>query len=166
MTRQTFLEDRDFAHIVRYAPLVSIDIVIRDPRGRVLLGLRANEPAKGALFVPGGIIRKNETIEAAFYRILAAETGCTATFGDARFLGAFEHFYETNRFDDPAYGTHYVVLGYSLDLPEYPSVVPDSQHKEFRWMTAGEVLDSPIVHPNTKAYFLVEPSMAVSGVAK
>jgi hypothetical protein len=41
MTAPRFLDDDDFAHIVRHAPLVSIDIVIKDSEGNVLLGLRA-----------------------------------------------------------------------------------------------------------------------------
>lgn len=154
MVGHDFLADRHFAQIIRHAPLVSIDLVIRDPQGCALVGLRTNEPAKGALFVPGGIIRKNETIETAFSRILNAETGCTASLGGAQFLGAFQHFYETNRYGDPGYGTHYVVLGYTIDLPERPELILDSQHKEFRWMTPAEILSSSEVHPNTKAYFL------------
>jgi hypothetical protein len=57
------LGEDDFAFIVRNAPLVSIDLIIRDPEHRVLLGRRVNEPAKGHYFVPGGAIRKNETIQ-------------------------------------------------------------------------------------------------------
>src|SRR3954466_13792753 len=54
------LSDAQFADVVRLAPLVSIDLVIRDPDGDVLVGLRTNAPAKGFWFVPGGRIRKNE----------------------------------------------------------------------------------------------------------
>src|ERR1700738_2282456 len=108
MDAPCFLPDDDFAHIVRYAPLVSIDLIIRDLEGNVLLGLRENEPAKNTYFVPGGVIRKNETIREAFTRILNAETGLTASFDEATLVGAFEHFYKTNRFGHPDYGTHYV----------------------------------------------------------
>jgi hypothetical protein len=53
-----FLSADDFAHIIRYAPLVSIDLIIRDLEGKVLLGLRTNEPAKHTYFLPGGVILK------------------------------------------------------------------------------------------------------------
>jgi hypothetical protein len=53
----------EFAHVVRLAPLVSIDLVIRDNEQKVLVALRTNEPAKGVYFVPGGCILKNEAIE-------------------------------------------------------------------------------------------------------
>ena len=85
----TTLTENEFEQIVRLAPLVSIDLIIRDANEKVLVALRTNEPAKGTYFVPGGCIRKNETIENAFLRILKNETGCQATFADARLLGIF-----------------------------------------------------------------------------
>ncbi|QXX73954.1 GDP-mannose mannosyl hydrolase [Methylovirgula sp. HY1] len=148
-----FLPDDDFAHIVRYAPLVSIDLILKDPDDRVLLGLRMNEPAKGRFFVPGGVIRKNETIEAAYARILQAETGLAIPFDQAKCLGAYQHFYPTNRFGDPAYGTHYVVLAHELKLAERPKIELDSQHSHIRWMSGAEILAAPNVHENTQAYF-------------
>jgi hypothetical protein len=68
--------DDEFAHVIRLAPLVSIDLIIRDGEQNILVALRTNEPAKGLYFVPGGRIRKDETIANAFVRILANETGC------------------------------------------------------------------------------------------
>jgi colanic acid biosynthesis protein WcaH len=148
-----FLKNDDFAHVVRHVPLVSIDIVIKDPGQNVLVGLRMNEPARGEYFVPGGVIRKNETIRDAFTRILDAEIGFRASLSDAAFLGVFEHFYETNRFGNPDYGTHYVILAYELKLDHRPAVELDSQHSEIRWMSEAEILSATNVHRNTKAYF-------------
>ena len=93
-----FLPAKDFAHIVRHAPLVSIDLLIRDQAGNVLVGLRRNRPAQATYFVPGGIIRKNETISAAFGRIIKTEVGLTTPFHEAKFIGVFEHFYDENTF--------------------------------------------------------------------
>ena len=47
------------------ATLVSTDLIIRNARGEVLLGLRNNEPTKELFFVPGGIIRKQERLHEA-----------------------------------------------------------------------------------------------------
>jgi colanic acid biosynthesis protein WcaH len=153
MDAPQFLPDDDFAHIVRHAPLVSVDLIIRDLEGNALLGLRANEPARGTYFVPGGIIRKNETIREAFARILKVETGFTASFDEARFVGAFEHFYKTNRFGQPDYGTHYVVLAYEVALKTLQAAAIDSQHSNVEWMSDDEIRSAANVHPNTKAYF-------------
>src|SRR5215213_4859676 len=110
----TPVDNDTFVTVIRCAPLVSIDLVLRDPAGRVLVGRRKNEPARGTLFVPGGAIRKGERLDKVFQRILAAETGLSACRSDARFLGVYEHFYDTNRFGDLGYGTHYIALGYEL----------------------------------------------------
>jgi colanic acid biosynthesis protein WcaH len=139
MSEPRFLSKPEFSLVVRNAPLVSIDVIIKDPHGCVLVGERENEPAKGCYFVPGGVIRKNETI--------------VCSVGEAKFLGVFEHIYEKNLFGDPDYGTHYVVLAYELALGQRPRVVKDSQHADFRWMSKSELLSFGSVHPNTQAYF-------------
>ena len=54
MTQSRFLSNDEFIFVVRHVPLVSFDIIIKDPAGNVLVGLRTNEPAKGKYFVPGG----------------------------------------------------------------------------------------------------------------
>ena len=147
------LSHADFHTVVRLAPLVAIDFIIRDRRHDVLLGLRNNEPAKGSYFVPGGIILKNEHMADAFARILKRETNFGARLGDARLLGVYEHFYDANRFDDPAFGTHYVVLGHELKLDDTAGLQPDFQHSELRWWAEADLMASDRVHDNTKAYF-------------
>jgi colanic acid biosynthesis protein WcaH len=153
MIRSDVLNEEEFGRIVRCAPLVSIDLVIRDPERKVLLGLRNHEPAKGYYFVPGGRIRKGELLEEAFSRILVAETGCRADFESARFLGVHQHMYSTNRFGNPDFGTHYVVLAYELNLICRPTVLLDSQHSVCKWMDEADLKSMRTVHQFTKAYF-------------
>jgi colanic acid biosynthesis protein WcaH len=149
-----FLSHDDLRKVVRLAPLVAIDFIIRNRRGEVLLGLRNNEPARGFYFVPGGMVLKDEPLAGAFARLLKTETGHAATtIGDARFLGVYEHFYANNRFGEDGYGTHYVVLGYELKLDDLSAIKADAQHSELRWWSEAELLASPQVHDNAKAYF-------------
>src|SRR5580692_10716108 len=91
-----WLEPSVFAQVVRNTPLISIDLVLRDPMGAVLVGHRTFEPAKGYWFVPGGRIGKLETLDEAFARIITEETGIGVSRQDARLLGVYEHFYSTN----------------------------------------------------------------------
>jgi colanic acid biosynthesis protein WcaH len=155
---QDRLTREQFRSIVQLTPLVSIDLLIVDPSGHFLLGLRNNQPAKGYWFVPGGIIFKGEKLEEAFTRILAVETGLAYSLSSASHVGVFEHFYEENRFEEPGYGTHYVVSAYSLALLARPNVRFDAQHRTMKWMPPGEILSVPNVHANTKAYFLKDGS--------
>ena len=147
------LSPADLSLVVRLTPLVSIDLVLRNDAQRVLLGLRTNEPAKGTYFVPGGRIWKDERLQDAFDRILKTETGLSLPFSGARFLGVYEHLYETNRFGQPGYGTHYVVLGYEMNVGQISQVGGDAQHSHYVWFNEDEIVQAENVHENTKAYF-------------
>ncbi len=143
----------DFERVVRLTPLVALDLVVQSSRGEVLVGRRINEPAKGMLFVPGSRITKNETRAAAFRRITLEELGAELPIDSARFLGAYEHFYQSNRFEKPGFGTHYIVLAYEVKLDLDLTRLPKDQHGEYLWLSPKELRESPEVHPNTKAYF-------------
>jgi GDP-mannose mannosyl hydrolase len=148
-----FLSHAELDTVIRLGPLIAIDLIIRNARDDVLLGLRNNEPAKGCYFVPGGMILKGERLGEAFVRLVKNETDHSADFDDARLVGVFEHFYTTNRSGRPDYGTHYVVLGYEYKWPPALVPKPDDQHSELRWCAVAELLASDRVHENTKVYF-------------
>ena len=152
--RPRFLNRDEFAQVVRNTPLVAIDLIIRNPDRCVLVGLRTNEPAKGKWFVPGGVVRKYERLADAFARIVKTEVGLKASINDARFVGVYEHLYDNNVFGEENFGTHYVVLAHTLNRDHHPPIVTDPQHSGFRWMTPAELISSPDVHENTRAYFL------------
>ena len=147
------LNATDLRNVVRKTPLVSIDLVIRDTSNKILLGLRTNEPAKGSYFVPGGRILKDERLNDAFARILKAETSFLIPIAEAHFIGVYEHFYEVNFFNEPGFGTHYVVLAYGLQIGSTSKLRADAQHSEYVWWEEPKILTSEKVHENTKAYF-------------
>ena len=142
--------DKWFA-VVCDAPLVSIDLIVRDARGRVLLGWRRNDPARDCWFVPGGAIRKNETLDQAFARITQTELGQPLLRAAARFRGVYEHFYPTNFAGIPEVGTHYVVLAHELRF-DGELVPADDQHSRFSWFEPALALADPKVHAHCKEY--------------
>jgi len=148
-----WLAPQDFENVIRLTPLVSIDLVVRASDGRVLVGRRKYEPARNMFFLVGGRITKNESRTAAFKRLTREELGTEFPIEQARFLGVYDHFYPTNRFEREGFGTHYVVLGYELSLEPQTVNLPTEQHAEYVWKKESELLDSPEVHENTKAYF-------------
>jgi GDP-mannose mannosyl hydrolase len=147
------LAPEDFAAIVRLTPLVSMDLIVRDRSGRVLVGRRVNQPAKGAYFVPGGRITKNESRADAFRRLCRIELGHEFEMNQARFVGTFDHVYQTNALERPGFGTHYVVLAFELVLDRTELDLTAEQHSDYLWATEKEILQNPHVHENTKAYF-------------
>src|SRR5438477_11812474 len=148
-----WIAPEEFANVIRLTPLVAIDLIVRAPDERVLVGRRINEPAKGLFFVPGSRISKNERLSAAFQRITSDELGVSVPLEQARFVGVYEHLYPTNRFGHPGFGTHYIVLAHELRLELDLSKLPQDQHGEYVWLPPVAVLSSPEVHENTKAYF-------------
>ena len=59
-------------------PLLSVDCVVIDARGRVLLVRRGHPPFKGMQALPGGFVEIGETVEQACRRELREETGVRA----------------------------------------------------------------------------------------
>ncbi|EHY0935666.1 GDP-mannose mannosyl hydrolase [Vibrio cholerae] len=146
------LDELTFKTVVASTPLVSMDLIIRNKRDQVLLGLRTNRPAQGFWFVPGGRICKDETFEQAFIRLTEVELGQPTALSQARFLGPYQHLYDDN-FSGTQFSTHYVVLGYQIDCDIELDTLPAEQHQHYRWWDVEELLSSELVHPNTKAYF-------------
>lgn len=146
-----YLPADDWARVVRHAPLVAIDLIVQRADGALLLGRRLNEPARGCWFVPGGAIRKGETLDTAFARIAHDELGLNLARRDATLLGIYEHFYAQNFAGDPGYGTHYVVLAHRLSLT-HAQTLPRVQHSDYRWLSPDELLAAPDVHEHCKAY--------------
>ena len=143
-----------FLSLVQNGLLVAFDLIVRDPEGRVLVGLRNNRPAQGYWFVPGGIIRKTENLPEAFQRVTREELGMPLELKrDAWFHGLYEHIYEDNFAGEPEIGTHYIVLAYEIRLAAVPDILPQEQHNEYRWLSPKELVTDPKVHQNTKNYF-------------
>ena len=146
------LDEKTFKTVVAFTPLVSIDLIIRNKQGKILLGLRTNRPAQGFWFVPGGRIGKDETFEQAFLRLTKIELGFSLPLAMASFIGPYQHLYNEN-FSGSDFSTHYVVLGYQLNLDIDLQSLPTEQHQLYQWWDVDELIRSEQVHHNTKAYF-------------
>eukprot|EP00727_Mastigamoeba_balamuthi_P009117 m51a1_g4828 hypothetical protein (159) ;mRNA; f:182243-182872 len=151
----SFLPRDEWLQVVEKAVLVSIDLILRRREdGRVLVGLRTNEPARGCWFVPGGCVRKGERLDDAYRRISAAELGDTLERRNSRLVGAFDHWYDTNFALKEGVSTQYVCLAHvaEVDGPRARKWQVDEQHSQWRWLTVEELGSLPEVHPNTRAY--------------
>ena len=158
------LPKREWLEVVQRTPLVSIDLIVTNAQGEVLLGWRSNQPAQHHWFVPGGVVRKGETLQQAFERTVLDELGVSTRLNRlAVFDTVYEHHYAENFANEAGFGTHYVVLAHrirmralsaqgasgALDLKE----LPKAQHTDYTWMAVPELLAHKQVHPMTKAYF-------------
>ena len=140
-----------FKNVVASTPLVSIDLVVENGRGEILLGLRNNRPAQGYWFVPGGRVLKNECLDDAFVRLAREELGVGMSRASSSFLGVYEHLYDDSVFGDMP-DTHYVVLAYHLRLDLDLGTLPSVQHRDYRWWPQTAMVASDRVHLNSRAY--------------
>jgi colanic acid biosynthesis protein WcaH len=147
------MNDDTFLDVIDATPLVSMDLLLEDKDGRVLLGKRMNKPAQGYWFVPGGRIRKNESLSDAIIRISMTELGIEITIDQVRLIGAFDHIYTDNFAGKEGVNTHYVAMGYQAKMIADLSIEPDDQHSDMIWWSKQELLNSDKVHKNTKLYF-------------
>ena len=155
-----WLPGETFKSVIQHTPLISIDLIVKNEQGEVLLGKRVNAPAKGCWFVPGGRLRKNETLDDAFIRLVREELGIESggTRADAKFLGVFEHFYDDCVFGDDV-STHYVVIGYELYLTSnFTQQLPLKQHLNYQLFEEEKILKSENVNQYTKNYFKISKS--------
>ncbi|MDG3088647.1 GDP-mannose mannosyl hydrolase [Vibrio hannami] len=146
-----FLDKTTFTTVIDSTPLVSIDLVVENSKGQILLGLRNNRPAQGYWFVPGGRIRKNETLDNAFERLCQEELSINVTREEAECLGPFEHFYSDYVFGKDV-STHYVVIGYKVFADINIEQLPDAQHNQYCWLDKEQMLLRDDVHKHSKWY--------------
>jgi len=149
----SMLTPETFRLVVQSTPLVAIDLVVRAPDKKILLGKRVNRPAQGYWFVPGGRILKDEPVNLSFKRLLDIELAIRPEDISIRPLGIYQHFYPDN-FSGDKFGTHYIVLAYEISLLNMPCSLPDTQHSDYKWFEQDELLQSDEVHDHTKWYFM------------
>lgn len=173
--RPTALPPDEFAKVVRGTQLVSVDALLFDNEGRLLLGKRTREPAKNTWFTPGGRVYKNECIQSALDRIVSAEVAPRnlASQYSPRLHGVYRHIYDTNfttSYD--AFGTDYINFAYVIQASNYFSTADGTlervecltatlgaddphgeQHTAFRWFAIEDLLVDPDVNPYVKCYF-------------
>src|ERR1700678_2023631 len=125
-----------------YPPVaVTVDLVvltIRDDDLEVLLVRRGEEPFAGALALPGGFIRPDETLSQAAARELAEETRLT--------VGA-AHLEQLASYGDPGRDPRMrvVTVAYLALAPQMPQPRAGSDAAEARWAAAGDVRDGDVL---------------------
>ena len=70
-----WLSTDQYSQAVDALPLVSVDLVVVNDMGKVLMGLRRNAPAKNWWFTPGSSVRKCEPFTHALERVAKWELG-------------------------------------------------------------------------------------------
>lgn len=166
------LSPEEFAYVIERTSLISVDVLLFNTEGRILLGRRIHEPAKNSWFTLGGRVYKNESLEDAIRRILSAEVAVPTrdiSLFTSKLHGVYRHKYETNFLEkSKKFGTDYVNFAYSLHVAEcyetehvrsleelkgIGDLDKDEQHCAFRWFSIEDIMKDNNVHPYVKCYF-------------
>jgi colanic acid biosynthesis protein WcaH len=168
--------EKEYDHILKSAPVASIDLIIKNKAGEYLLNLRGTRPAKDKWFFFGGSIKKPEELKDAFNRIIDREFKgvLKLNYNNAVFIKQTVHKYKENRHENVGSykdGIHYVVLCYEIITElsddeiiyikkEYAKEVDQKKSeahvKDIKWFREDEMQESE-VHEYVKRYFNLKP---------
>lgn len=74
------LPEEIFLFISRTTPLINVDLLIKDEKGRTLLSWRDDQYTGKGWHIPGGIIRFKEKIETRIQKVAKTEIGTSVKF--------------------------------------------------------------------------------------
>lgn len=74
------LPEELFLYVSRITPLINVDLLIKDEKGRTLLSWRNERYTGVGWHVPGGIIRFKETLETRIKKVAETEIGVDLSY--------------------------------------------------------------------------------------
>ncbi len=116
--------------------VLTVDAVITDDEGRILIMERGTEPFKGTWVLPGGLVDPGETVEAACAREVEEEVGLQVRI--LRQVGIYSTPGRDPRGSFVSIAFHAVVVGGSLQVT--------SEARAHRWLAPGEVVEMGFDH--------------------
>ncbi len=119
----------DIYHVVKQTmPIPCVDLVVLDRIGRVLLVKRANHPASGQWWFPGGRVHFLETRQAAALRKLREE--CNLNARAVTELGSLDVIFAGTRAEPPS---HAIATLFLAQVEDATSLKLDRQSNAAEW---------------------------------
>ena len=123
----THLPEEDYRRVVESVPILCVDLIIKRD-GRALLVRRTNQPLKGEWWVPGGRVRKDETIFEAARRKAWDEVGMVLLGIEC--IGIYEDNYPISSMGVPMHCVSVILTANGIG-----KVKLNSEADEFMWNT-------------------------------
>lgn len=139
-----------FEQIVKNTPLITIDFIIYNSKGQILLGKRNNKPARLHYFTPGGRIFKSENFKDAVKRLSEKELNYELKMEDLLFVGVFEQLFDESIFE--GISLHCIDLVYSCNVDKLENL-PNIEHDDYIYVSKNELLEHNLVHHYVKDFF-------------
>lgn len=125
MTNKDFPWSIDFWQAwLSQAPILCVDAVIFNNKQEVVLVKRSSQPFQGYWHLPGGIVRKGETLDRALRRVILTEVG----------IKEFKIIKQLGVFDDPQRDPrgHFITMVFIVGTDE-KLVKFNSQNEEIKF---------------------------------
>ncbi len=139
-----FIDDETYANILHNVVIPTVDLIIINKQGNVLLGLRNNDPLKGVYYIPWGRIHKWETMVQAAKRKAKEELGLDINADKLQSVWTYDDIFSNSAFDWVS--THCIpsTFIYQLNWDEEQQLkVADIQHKDIQFFNSND----PTLHP-------------------
>ena len=120
------------------APVVNVDILVIDEKGRVLLSWRDDVQTDTGWHIPGSCIRFRETLEEAVQRCAQNELGSPVTHSPEP-IKVYEFHWKSYRphVDDQRERAHFITLVYACRLPDDYNLedhnLPEGKPGHLKW---------------------------------
>ena len=117
-----WIEDKYYKMIKEWMPIPTVDGIITF-KGKFLLLKRNNSPVKGEWWLPGGRVRKGETLEEAVKREVLEETGLKCR--SIHQVGVINQIFPE---------VHTISIYYLVEA-ENSNVKLNDEHSDYRWVS-------------------------------
>lgn len=144
------IKDELYRQIVEVMPIPSVDLIVVNDGGQVLLAKRTNEPGQGYWWFPGGRVHFLETRLQASRRKLKEECGLES--GQIIELGTYDVIVERS---DEAKKLHGITTLFCIMVGSRVNYILDSQNSEADWRLPNEWLQldlHPFVQSGLRAF--------------
>lgn len=140
------LTTEEYMSYMDKTPVACIDIVLfNEDRTQVLLFRRANEPARGIYFTPGGCIQKGETFKEAAVRKMQQELSITLDVNKLNNPQVIEELWPNSAFPNISYHAITIFFGYTLTEREAYTITLDPQHNARQWFSVNDSSIHPYI---------------------
>ena len=145
--------DCGFHFFQNVAAAVMVAICWQD---EVLVAVRARNPGKGLLDLPGGFVDPDESLEAALVRELQEELGLDVSAHPCTYLGSFANTYP---YDGITY--HTCDTFFAITLTEKPVIQPADDVAACQWLKTSYIPLSRFAFESTRTAMarLQQPSL-------
>jgi len=127
---KAWLPDKTYRYVASLVPMVCVDGIIGDGQGHFLLVKRTQPPFRGRWWVPGGLVRKGEKLEAAFHRKMREELGIVVE--PPTLVGVFEIHHQDPRMNIRG-GRHVISVVFETGYYSSKPIILDGSASEFEW---------------------------------